>query len=139
MHDEDSAIGLRVQNPRGDSWTMYGDKRLADGVNRRNMMYCNEAIQKSADEIYDCFKTKQVLPPSRFGVWQIAPTLASANAKQDCCPLFVWRQDQKTKEWRRKNIDVRMNLDFTNDFWYATTAGYLATSSRWKYPMTLGP
>lgn len=71
---------------------MYGDKRLGDTVNKTNMRYCNEAIQKSADEIYDCWKTQKtqktqkIAAPSSFGVWQIAPTLASANATQGCCP-----------------------------------------------------
>lgn len=137
MHDEDNAIGLDVENPRGDKWRAYGDKRLADSVDKTNLEYCKEAVQKSADEIYDCWKSKQI--PSSYGVWQIAPTLASANGNQDCCPLFVWRPNDKNKEWRRDDINVRRVWKFNDSFWYWSTLSLLVASSRWKYPITLNP
>lgn len=60
MHNEDNVLGLDVENPRGDKWKCYGDKRLADKVDRDNLKYCKEAVQASTDKIYDCFVTKKI-------------------------------------------------------------------------------
>ena len=57
MHDEDNAIGLSASNANRDTWTMFGDKRLYDKVDEMNLGICRLAMQASADEIGDTWKT----------------------------------------------------------------------------------
>ena len=61
-HMHDGAVLLGYQNPSGQSWIMYGDKRPLDTVNKENMGYCGKAVQVSAAEIYEVCKTKQTSP-----------------------------------------------------------------------------
>lgn len=135
MHDEDCAIGLSVRNPRGETWTAYGDKRALDSVNEANKNFCIEAVQASADEVYSAWQTKQKPARASYKAWDHAPTLASAAAtSQTLAPLFM-PQNQ-----RRLNITDRQTWRYTNDWWFATTAALCWNSGWWKYPITIdGP
>ena len=76
MHNEDSAIGLDVTNRRGDSWRGIGDDYLDDvpaGVETKRL--CIEAIQTSANEVYEAFMSKIVIPEELFGALKLVPIL----------------------------------------------------------------
>lgn len=132
MHDEDNAIGLAVESPSGAKWIMYGDKRFHDQVNKDNKTYCQRAVQASADEIYECWKSKKVPSISSFQAWTYAPTLASARGNQLLAPLFRF---DKT---RRDDIKKRKVWKFTSLYTYVTSAIQCQTSGLWKYPITIG-
>ena len=119
MHDEDNAIGLEVSNPSGkETWHMYGDKRLLDEEDKENLAFCGQAIQMSADEIYDAWKTGNVPKVESFGVWNIAPTLESAREPQTLAPLFGFKDGPP----RRANVENRRDKSFTIDYSYTRTA-----------------
>lgn len=89
MHDEDNAIGLHVQNPRGESWTAYGDMRLRDKVALDSSNMCHAALQTSVDEIYAAWKIHQVPDPAAYAALSFAPTLASAQGSKNLCLCSV--------------------------------------------------
>ena len=126
MHDEDNAIGLSVKNPEGQSWTVYGGKHAFG-----KEAFCVDAIQASVNEIYEAYRTKQVPLAENYRAWAYAPTLDSARAQQALAPLFNSNQE------RRKVIEKRTRWEFTNDYWFFTTAHKCMTSSLWKYPIVI--
>lgn len=136
MHDEDCAIGLSVTNPKGNTWTCYGDKRALDAVNEDNKNLCLAAVQASADEIYNAWKTKR--PPDTYTAWNYAPTLESASAStQELAPLF--RLKNGVLE-RRKTIKARRTWEYTTDFTFMGTYKECMSSHWWDYPITIdGP
>ncbi|ATZ53462.1 hypothetical protein BCIN_09g03080 [Botrytis cinerea B05.10] len=137
MHDEDCAIGLSVKDSSGKAWTMYGDKRLLDDANSDNFGRCQEAVQTSADEIYDAWiGTKKT---SDFKALDLAPTLESAlGTDQKLAPLF---KVQGNEVLRRENIKDRRNHTSTTPSWsYRGTYDECGKSGWWKHPITLdGP
>ncbi|GAW15295.1 hypothetical protein ANO14919_047040 [Xylariales sp. No.14919] len=134
MHDEDCAIGLSVQNPSGEQWTAYGDKKALDQVNEDNKERCIAAVQASADEIFVAWKTHTIPAAGDYKAWTHAPTLASAGGQQVLAPLF------KPGQLRRSDVKNRRLWQFTKDWWYATTAALCKYSGWWKYPITIdGP
>jgi len=97
MHDEDNLRGLVVSNPRGDRWVAFGDTKLFDAENKRNMDFMKQALQVSADEIYQAYESHNVPGPNNFGAWRIAPDRV---IEQECHrPLF------NAEGWYRKNYD----------------------------------
>jgi hypothetical protein len=137
MHDEDCAIGLSVQNTKGETWTIYGDKRVLDVEDSENKTRCLAAVQASADEIYDAWKTKQ--KPATYKAWSHAPTLESAAAHQVLAPLF--RVNNQILE-RRKTIKDRRDWTFITPDNYSMldTWKECELSGWWKYPITIdGP
>ena len=135
MHDEDNAIGLKVVNPKGFSWRMYGDKRLLDEVDRDNRNLAVKAIQASADEIYQAWSTGKMPASDTYQAWQYAPTLESARANtQKLAPLFTFED----KPRRRADITKRRTWEFTSSYWYWSTIAECIKSGLWKYPITLG-
>lgn len=134
MHDEDNAIGLDVSNPQGDSWHMYGDKRLLDKEDTQNRTLCQKAVQLSADEVYAAWSNQKVLDPADFQVWQLAPTLESARSStQALAPLFTFDAIPE----RRQDITKRRQYAFTSDYWYWSTLILIKQSGLWNYPITL--
>lgn len=134
MHDEDCAIGISVQNPSGESWFAYGDKRALDVEDEDNKQRCLRAVQASADEIFTAWKTKVKPSKSQYKAWTHAPTLSSARGHQVLAPLF------KPGDQRRVTIKDRRTWSFTTNWWYATTASLCQISGWWKYPITIdGP
>lgn len=134
IHDEDCAIGISVQNPDGQRWMVYGDKRALDTVDEDNKKRCLAAVQASADEIYHAWKTQRKPDRGEYKAWNHAATLDSATGNQTLAPLF------KSNNQRRQTITNRYNWIFTSDWWYATTAALCKNSGWWKYPITIdGP
>ena len=131
MHDEDNAIGLSVKNPRGQSWTMYGDKRALDKVDDTNKELCVDAVQASADEIYNAYQTKRAPSPADYQAWTYAPTLESARGQQTLAPLFTFEGA------RREDIKKRRLWKFTTDYWFSTTAALCKISGLWNYPIVM--
>ncbi|KAF2154525.1 hypothetical protein K461DRAFT_284915 [Myriangium duriaei CBS 260.36] len=132
MHDEDNSIGLSVNNSMGQVWTMYGDKRLLDKANQVNRQMALQAVQVSANEIYQAWLTRTIPNPADFGAWKIAPTLASCeDENQALAPLFTPSKHPK----RRKNIEDRHRWRYTSDYWFWTTLLSINLSGLWKYPI----
>jgi hypothetical protein len=52
MHDKDCAISLSVQDPSGQTWTSFRDKRALDVEDEDNKTHYLKAVGASADEIY---------------------------------------------------------------------------------------
>jgi hypothetical protein len=135
MHDEDSAIGLQVSNPAGESWQCYGDKRALDQESAENLKRCVAAVQASADEIYTAYSTGTAPSSSDYAAWKIAPTLDSARStNQQLATLFTFDSG------RRKGIKTRRVWEFTTNWWYWSTLAECKLSGYWNYPITLdGP
>lgn len=148
MHDEDSAIGLDVTNQRGDAWRCIGDDYLDDvpaGVETKRL--CIEAIQISADEVYDAFTSKKVIPKELFGALKLVP---SVNPTQELAPLFrknTYGEIERRGSWLVKpsfslhlwdyNIDRTDHTDYTANFSYMATYVECYQSGRWKWPLKL--
>ena len=134
MHDEDNAIGLIVQNPGGDTWNIYGDKRALDEVDADNLKRCVAAVQASADEVWAAFWTGVVPDPSEYKAWTFAPTLDSARGHQVLSTLFTFELG------RRQDITQRREWAFTTNWWFWSTALDCKLSGWWNYPITIdGP
>lgn len=131
MHDEDNAIGLRVQNAAGESWTVYGDKRALDWVDEENKRRCVDAVQASVDEIYTTWRTKLAPSSMQYKAWSHAPTLASARSRQELAPLVTFAGA------RRKEVKGRRDWTFKVDWWFWSTALECKNSGWWNYPITL--
>jgi hypothetical protein len=136
MHDEDNALGLHVTNPNNESWQMYGDKRLLSDVDKTNMTYCLAAVQASADEVYEAWKTGTIPPVESFQAWKHAPTLESARSDtQLVAPLFNFDNPPK----RRADITQRCTSKYTLNYWYWSTLILIEKSGLWKYPISYTP
>ncbi|KAJ3559349.1 hypothetical protein NM688_g402 [Phlebia brevispora] len=118
MHDEDNAIGLSVENPRGDKWTVYGGKRALDVEDADNLARCIAAVQASADENLH-----------RHG--REAPTLESATGNQLLAPLF------NASGERRKDIKDRRTWAFKADWGVWSTARKCLASGLWRHPIKI--
>lgn len=130
-----SRRGLTVTNPLGKTWVSHGDKYLMDHDDTENVNMALNALQASAGEIYVAWKSGGFSPdPAGFRAWQYAPTLASAESRnQVLAPLFT------PKDQRRSDIAKRTVWQFTSFFTYPTTLVELETtySKWWSYPMSL--
>lgn len=120
MHDEDNKNGLRVKNKQGDSFTVYGDKMLFQIEGNDMRKRCVEAVQASADEIYEAFQSKTVRPYDTYRAWQLLPTIESAcdNSSQPFKALFL--HDGK----RRKNKDDPKCSEYIEDWTTDETVGF---------------
>ena len=78
MHDEDNKNGLHVRNKQGDSFTVFGDNMLFSAVGSDMRGRCIDAVQASANEIYEAYKSKIVPPYDTYRAWQLLPTIESA-------------------------------------------------------------
>jgi len=120
MHDEDNKVGLHVSNPRGESWSVYGDTMLLEEVDADNLKKCHAALMASTEEVFDAWSTgrKPALPES-FGAWQHAPIISTAFSKENHAPLF--------------NSDgcPRTNINDRNCWSYVSKSGF------WSYPTLL--
>lgn len=141
MHDEDCALGISAKNPNGDSFMVYGDKRLLDKVNIQNKDLCRKAIEVSAHEVYQAWREKKIPPESSYEAWKYAPTLESSRGEQALAPLFKFPSNGSNVAPRRSDIKKRKqtaDTNYTEDYWYATTMYLIQNSGLWKYPMSLG-
>ncbi|KAL9034607.1 MAG: hypothetical protein Q9214_006971 [Letrouitia sp. 1 TL-2023] len=131
MHDEDSAIGLYVQNPQGIEFRMYGDRRLLSPGGETNVASCQQALQASSDEIYKAWHEQ--INPTEFRAWQYAPTLESASnlSAQELKPLFVVEEGVVK---RRSDIENRRDTALTRFWTFAGTVSNCELSGRWTWP-----
>ncbi|KAI0882908.1 uncharacterized protein GGS22DRAFT_195632 [Annulohypoxylon maeteangense] len=133
MHDEDNAIGLSVKNPKGETWTAYGDKRCLVWENEENKKRCLRSLQVSAREIYSAWSSKTKPSKPNYGAWVHAPTLESARGEQTLAPLI---KDEK----RRTEIKNRRSWDFTANWTFLGTVLKCYYDGWWNYPITIdGP
>jgi hypothetical protein len=96
MHDEDGDLGLRVQNPAGDKWRIYGDTKLFEPSNSDNLRLCSKAIQVSVQEVYDAYKTGKSIGEPQFGAWKLAPILEQVSSDpENHLPLLFVKADGK--------------------------------------------
>lgn len=152
MHDEDSALGLEVENLEGEHWTCYGDDYLFDKVGNDTLRLCVNAIQRSVDEVYEAFSSRKVKDQTDFGALKLAPTIESANGKQRLAPLFkvdasgkVLRRgtDLQKRTWGGLPIPGVYEVkrtdwnDYTDEFWYATTWIQCKASGAWEWPLKM--
>lgn len=134
MHDEDSAIGLSVTNPIGDTWMMFGDGYLLDKANDQNLKKSFAAVQKSADEVYQAWKEKKVLKKADYGALKILPTLESAQKNQVLAPLFRITGDHPV------TLKVREDYVYTSPVDFSKVAAVCDESGLFRYPnITLRP
>ncbi|PYH40072.1 uncharacterized protein BP01DRAFT_370195 [Aspergillus saccharolyticus JOP 1030-1] len=88
MHDEDGAHGLVVSTAGSysQSWTMYGDNSFLEPANDDNRQRCLDALQTSADEVFEAWWTKENV--RRYGALDFLPTLESAFKAPNDQPLY---------------------------------------------------
>jgi len=117
MHDEDSGNGLLTQNKRGDTWVAYGDDHFSTDANAKNKSMVIEAVQRSADEIWDTFKTGSL--PAIHSALDLIPNVTKAqNYTQDHdkkdvngAAMFIWDIYSQGPEETRPAIKRRMDYD----------------------------
>ncbi|KAJ4352481.1 uncharacterized protein N0V89_007829 [Didymosphaeria variabile] len=109
MHDEDNIRGLTVVNQRGDRWAAFGDTKLFEPENALNVRFMKEALQASADEVYQAYVTKHVpTDVNSFAAWRIAPS--SVDEAHSHKPLFRsdgWYRTEWTKPWSSDYSDPK--------------------------------
>ena len=92
MHEEDNALGLKVSNRKGETWKAYGDKRLFEPENSDNCSRFHNALQASADEVFECYRLRKIVQenPGEYAVWYHTPVPNSwENFKENHSPLFT--------------------------------------------------
>lgn len=72
-----------------------------------NYYHCHNALQASADEIWDAFDDGHIPQPSEYKAFEHTPTIESAEGPQDLVALF------KPDGQRRKNIFNRRDDKYT--------------------------
>ena len=128
MHDEDSKFGLNAINSNSDSWKMYGDKKLFDKENEENLKKVMEAVQKSADEIYQAFCGQKTNFDSKtYQSLELIPDLNKLdnyleNTLKNFSPLFVWDGKQVLMRDSYNNLNTRK---WTSNWNSLTVAAYL--------------
>jgi hypothetical protein len=126
MHDEDSCWGLKVTNAAGQSWTAYGDKRFFDSVNADNASMVEQAVQVSANEVWNAFVSGN--PPALMGALSLIPNLSLVSdwkQRTNFSPLFI--SNKNTTE-RRTDISNKQDYSWTDDWWGWSTVGMLKSS-----------
>lgn len=58
MHDQDGTTGLNIVNGRGETWFGAGDNHYYTEANRSNRERAVAALQKSVDQVYAAYQTK---------------------------------------------------------------------------------
>jgi len=78
QHNEDGDSGLEVANKRGEVWKAYGDGHLFEEVCEDTKTKAKEAVQTTANEVYQAFTTGKIIQAKESGVYQLIP-YATAN------------------------------------------------------------
>lgn len=125
MHDEDSKYGLTVHNSRGDTWTSFGDKRLLDDGDASNLTRVEEAVQISADEVWQAYENGRA--PTKMGALELVPDLARVRdpkSRENFSPLFVYMDGAVQC---RNSLADRSDYSWTTWWMPATTLAELKT------------
>lgn len=121
MHDEDSHWGLWVNNPRGDQWVAYGDKRYRDMSNYQNAGVVTAAVQQSVNEVYQAFVSRQVPAPGTSGVFSFIPNLnANWTDTKNYSPMFIVWGDGSVR--RRDYLQQLNNYDW--DYYWSVAVTF---------------
>ena len=120
MHDEDNLNGLNVSNNRGDEWKAFGDGKELDDENKRNFDLAVEAVQASADEVYEAFN---------YGI-----ALFPAPAALEIAPKPIYPEDATTPPIAARDPQGKiMNPNYAPMFW-ASQATPMGKVWRRGYP-----
>ncbi|CAG5137099.1 uncharacterized protein ALTATR162_LOCUS40 [Alternaria atra] len=85
----------------------YGDKRLFDEVNHKNMLQIREALQASTDEIWAAYYNGDKLELDTYKAWSYAPVLRNVKGKKNA---MFYTQDKKL--YYRKDITNPNGLEY---------------------------
>ncbi len=115
MHKEDNSKGLWVSNGRHEVWQAYGDGYYFvpsnQTRNKRNVEILQEAMQASADEVFNAFERGYLPVKDRVSV--LMPNLdkliserksTEGEDKANHPALFYWNEQDKTLQ-RRESLD----------------------------------
>ncbi|WP_347904089.1 phospholipase [Pseudomonas purpurea] len=112
MHDEDSKFGLNVSNAQGDHWHAYGDKRFFDTVDSANRRLVGQAVQRSADDVFDTFLSGTLPAPSSYGALKLLPDLNAAKKPAgNFAALFVQEGDKVLRRSDVNNLNDTQRID----------------------------
>lgn len=126
MHDEDNALGLRVSNALGETWTVYGDKKLLTEDDAENQKHCHRALMASADEVYQAWHSRTTIPVGQFRAWDQAPIPLAEQKHQ---PLFNYKAEVRSPLSNRQSTKYDYVLD-----WVGLTAK-LSAAPEFKEPI----
>lgn len=120
MHDEDSRNGLSTQNQRGDTWVAYGDDYFSTTANAKNKSLVIEAVQRSADEIWNTFKTGSV--PAAYSALYLIPDVTRAqDYTQDHdykhvngAAMFIWENSIYQNDPEETKPAIKRRMDYNN-------------------------
>lgn len=116
MHNEEDVYGLHVHNKRGDVWIAYGDRSYFNDNNSQNAALTLEALQISANEVFNAYTTGSAATPDR--VLNLIPHAdeIGADVHLDISPLFYW--DETTQKiLRRADISNPYDRHWTDNWW----------------------
>ncbi|MCP1489910.1 hypothetical protein J3D48_006320 [Pseudomonas fluorescens] len=115
MHDEDSKFGLNVRNGNGEQWRAYGDKRYFDAIDSTNRAQVNQAVQISADEVFEAYLSGVAPSAGSFAALKKLPDLqAVLNPTDNFSPLF---KVEGNKVLRRKDVNNLNDTATVDDWW----------------------
>ncbi|MFT5779763.1 MAG: hypothetical protein ACI837_002722 [Crocinitomicaceae bacterium] len=121
MHDEDNTFGLNVSNNESPMklWRCYGDSHLLSDANSDSMAITIEAIQASANDVYQSYKTKKLVYQGAMPyIPNIEKLIDPLNVKQNFSPLF---NVQDGKLGQRDDLADKNEYEWTNCWTGATT------------------
>ncbi len=115
MHNEECMHGLHVHNAQGDHWVAYGDGHYLDPENHKNLTLMQQALQMSANDVYEAFVAKQA--PTIYHELDLIPEAdeIGPNGSLDIAPMFYW--DPTTEQLMRR-VDLKNPNDrhWTNNW-----------------------
>lgn len=124
MHNEESAYGLRVHNQRNDHWVSYGDWSYFNKLNDSARSIIREALQTSADEIYDAYLYGDITQPDQTINYVPIPDDINPDDHLDISPLFYWDNETKLL-MRRIMLFDPYDRHWTSSWWGWSTLAEL--------------
>ena len=124
MHDEENESGLHVHNMRGDKWIAYGDGSYFNSANFNNREKIREALQLSADEIYNAFRYGDTKTTGVLSLVPIADTTRD-QLGEDIAPMF-YLDKIENKLMRRNDLANLYDFSWTDDWWGWSTVALLS-------------
>lgn len=123
MHSEESAYGLHVHNQKGEKWMAFGDKSYYSDKSKVHRKKQMEALQRSADEIYNAYQSG--IDTADATVEQLIPYPDDLKiSTYDIAPLFYWDQNT-SKLMRRENLKEVYDSNWTDNWWGWSTLAAL--------------
>jgi len=100
MHDEDGRVGLTVKNADGKVWKMFGDGQLFVKGAEDNRKMVALAVQTSAKEVIEAFKTGVAAAKDHYGYKKLIALredelLQPKNDALNSSPLYTLGRDGK--------------------------------------------